>query len=166
MSLEWSDWPGMHATVGQSGEIVASAMRGEAWVAGPEAQLCSPGVHLGSRRGAILQLDQCGRQHAWQPLDREAVHSRCGRSMQDADRQTPGGCGWPAGGTSGADHRDDDPLEPLAGLAVDHARGVQLGERLVAVAAGLVAGEVAGAGPLEDRDDLLDVAVVGTSPLR
>ena len=39
--------------------------------------------------------------------------------------------------------------------------GVELGERLVAVAAGLVAGVVAGAGPLEDRDDLGDL--VGAS---
>src|SRR5438552_159812 len=37
------------------------------------------------------------------------------------------------------------------------ARGVQLGERLVAVTARLVAGVVAGTGPLEDCDDLVDL---------
>ena len=42
-----------------------------------------------------------------------------------------------------------------AGL--EHAGRVELGERLVAVAAGLVAGVLAGAGPLEDRDDLGDL---------
>ena len=39
-----------------------------------------------------------------------------------------------------------------AGL--DDAGGVELGQRLVAVAARLVAGVLAGAGPLEDGDDL------------
>ena len=42
-----------------------------------------------------------------------------------------------------------------AGL--DDAGGIELGERLVPVAAGLVAGVVAGAGALEDRDDLGDL---------
>ena len=44
-----------------------------------------------------------------------------------------------------------------AGLGLDDAGRVELGERLVAVAAGLVAGVVAGAGPLEDGDDLGDL---------
>ena len=44
--------------------------------------------------------------------------------------------------------------------------GIELGERLVAVAAGLVAGVVAGAGPLEDRDDLGDVARASGRPWR
>ena len=54
----------------------------------------------------------------------------------------------------GADHRDDDPLEAGPGGGVDGPGRVELGERLVAVAAGLVAGVVAGAAPLEDRDRL------------
>ena len=54
----------------------------------------------------------------------------------------------------GADHRDDDPLEAGPGGGVDDPGRVELGERLVAVAAGLVAGVVAGPAPLEDRDRL------------
>ena len=55
------------------------------------------------------------------------------------------------------DHRDDDLLEAGAGLGPDDPGGIELGQRLVAIAAGLVAGVLAGAGPLEDRDDLGDL---------
>src|SRR5688572_4598963 len=68
---------------------------------------------------------------------------------------------WPVEGgksprprPSGRDHPDDDLLEPCAGCRLDHARGVELGEGLVPVAAGLIAGVVACADPLEDMDDL------------
>ena len=54
----------------------------------------------------------------------------------------------------GADHRHDDPLEAGPGGGIDGPGRVELGERLVAVAAGLVAGVVAGAAALEDRDRL------------
>ena len=50
----------------------------------------------------------------------------------------------------GVDDRDDDPLEVLAGGRADDARRGELGQRLVAVAAGLVAGVFA-ARPLRSR---------------
>ena len=49
----------------------------------------------------------------------------------------------------------------LEGLGVDDAGGLQLGEGPVAVLAGLVAGVVAAAQPLDQRDRLGDLAVVG-----
>src|SRR5438270_8582550 len=52
------------------------------------------------------------------------------------------------------DDRDDDLLEATARVVVDDASGVELAECLVAVAPRLVAGVIAGAGSLEDRDDL------------
>src|SRR5262245_50619832 len=55
------------------------------------------------------------------------------------------------------DHRHDDGLELLPGLAVDHACRVELRERLVAVLAGLRSREVARPRLLEDRHDLGDL---------
>ena len=57
----------------------------------------------------------------------------------------------------GVDRGDDDLLEPRPGGRAEHAGAVELGEGLVAVAAGLLAGVLAGAGPLEDRHDLGDL---------
>src|SRR2546423_2667993 len=57
-----------------------------------------------------------------------------------------------------ADDRDDDLLEATARVVVDDPGGVELAECLVAVAPSLVAGVVARAGSLEDRDDLREVA--------
>src|SRR5438552_10515746 len=54
----------------------------------------------------------------------------------------------------GADHRGDDLLESRARLGLDRAGRVQRGERAVAVQARLVACVGAGAGPLQDLDDL------------
>ena len=57
----------------------------------------------------------------------------------------------------------DDLLEARARLGPDDAGGIQLGQGLVAVAAGLVAGVFAGAGPLQDLDDLGDVSARGSA---
>ena len=43
------------------------------------------------------------------------------------------------------------------GVGAHDAGGIELGERLVAIAAGLVAGVLAGPGPLQDGDDLGDL---------
>ena len=75
------------------------------------------------------------------------------------DRRAGGRRGGPLGG----DDRDDDLLEAGAGLGPDDAGGIELGQRLVAVAAGLVAGVLAGTGPLEDRDDLGDRLGAGSA---
>src|SRR5438552_227665 len=75
------------------------------------------------------------------------VRRRCGAATtRRADR------------TSGGNHRDDDLLEPGPGLGIDDAGRVELSKRLVAAAAGLRTGEVAGPRSLEDGDDLFDVA--------
>src|SRR6185436_1197043 len=62
---------------------------------------------------------------------------------------------------SGGDHRNDDLLELCPGGWIDDPGRVQLRERLVAVAARLVAGVIAGAGPLENRHDLVDLGCPG-----
>src|SRR2546423_12678683 len=61
--------------------------------------------------------------------------------------------GVPGARLSGGDDRDDDLLEPPPGIAIHDARGIELAERLIAVAPRLVPGVVAGAGPLEDPPD-------------
>lgn len=55
------------------------------------------------------------------------------------------------------DDGDDDPLEVLARCRFDDTGGIELGERLIPVAPCLVASVLAGAGPLEDGDDLRDL---------
>src|SRR5947207_15916304 len=69
--------------------------------------------------------------------------------------------GVPGARLSGGDDRDDDLLESPPGIAVHDARGIELTKRLVAVAAGLVPGVVAGARPLEDLDDRREVVRAG-----
>ena len=63
-----------------------------------------------------------------------------------------------------ADDPDDDAPELLAGRRVHHGERVELRQARVAVALRLRARELAGAGALQDRDDLGDVGVAGLGP--
>src|SRR6478672_7105676 len=79
-------------------------------------------------------------------------------SCTRAPRTTPGRT-TPTAKPSVRDDGADDLLQPGPSGRLDHARGIELGKRLIAVAARLVARVVAGADPLEDGHDLRDLVV-------
>ena len=88
--------------------------------------------------------------------ERHGARGRRGRPLAD-----PASLAAERGAALGVDDRDDDPFEVLPGRRLEHAGGGELGQRLVAVAAGLVAGVGPGAGALEDGDDLGDLGRAG-----
>src|SRR3954447_19401503 len=55
-----------------------------------------------------------------------------------------------------ADDAHDDPAEPVAGGGIDDRHRVELAERVVAVAAGLLAGERLPTGSIDQRRELAE----------